>query len=571
MFETISQESFGGGIFRGRKAPADSVYDALNALINDERLPFRRGGSAFYSASDAGATLLGLADAVIAVGQKTLAWSAGNLFYLDGGLAPQALTAAAGEMPHAFERLELADEAVLWIPAGAAVGSVHAWAGSLKTAQYATGTVSVTQNSATVTGVGTLWNANADAGMILRVGAIGSEVGTAVVKSVDSDTQITLRRPWVGANAAGAAYALDPIRNVGAPAGGEALAAKAVVANRVLAAVGGRIWFTPPFMMVFRVGDFHELPSGAQILGLVGAGEDTAVALTTRGVFTVSNMAFDALDDVGNVQHRVTHVNRDVILWGDPGLAAWAGSLLVPAIDDVYLMGVDGEPVPVSEGVRPLYRDYVEAGFKPGRAAVHRGHYFLPIVNGSNVLQDVLVCRLDLRGPDGRRRPAWTRWLDHATGGAYAQRVGAATLQPRLLGIKAQRVTELTGCFAPDASRKTDADGTAHSLAVITNDMDPGPGPQKHYVDGARVECELVDAASDNPTQLLSYATGSEGSAFTSAGAAIRGGAESDGTDYSAWRIRKDASRIRFAWATFGPAASAILKRVELDVEQAGW
>jgi hypothetical protein len=33
---------FGGGIYRGRKAPPNTVYDLVNGLINDEGLPYRR-------------------------------------------------------------------------------------------------------------------------------------------------------------------------------------------------------------------------------------------------------------------------------------------------------------------------------------------------------------------------------------------------------------------------------------------------------------------------------------------------------------------------------------------------
>jgi hypothetical protein len=74
---------------------------------------------------------------------------------------------------------------------------VGMYAGSLKAAAYTTGTITVTNGSKTVAGVGTSWLAGVDAGMILnRLSDYG------VVKSVDSNTQITLADPWQGATQA---------------------------------------------------------------------------------------------------------------------------------------------------------------------------------------------------------------------------------------------------------------------------------------------------------------------------------------------------------------------------------
>ena len=66
--------------------------------------------------------------------------------------------------------------------------------------QYKTGTATVTNGSATVTGTNTLWLANVTAGDSFTV------AGDAVmydVASVDSDTQITLSVAYAGATASG--------------------------------------------------------------------------------------------------------------------------------------------------------------------------------------------------------------------------------------------------------------------------------------------------------------------------------------------------------------------------------
>lgn len=73
-------------------------------------------------------------------------------------------------------------------------------------AQYKTGTVAVTNGSAVITGTGTEWLANVNAGDGFAV------VGDGVVydvASVDSDTQITLSTVYAGATASGKRYAIQ--------------------------------------------------------------------------------------------------------------------------------------------------------------------------------------------------------------------------------------------------------------------------------------------------------------------------------------------------------------------------
>lgn len=92
------------------------------------------------------------------------------------------------------------------------------WMGANKPT-YSTGTVALTRGSPTVTGSGTLWAANAVPGHFLFVtietGSLTGGVFKAfvgVVKSVNSDTSITLTGPSPYGTAAGAAYDLQPVR-----------------------------------------------------------------------------------------------------------------------------------------------------------------------------------------------------------------------------------------------------------------------------------------------------------------------------------------------------------------------
>ncbi|MES0052208.1 hypothetical protein NKJ66_01100 [Mesorhizobium sp. M0078] len=69
---------------------------------------------------------------------------------------------------------------------------------------YLTGTVSVTNGNAVVTGAGTAWAVS------LVTGGVFSSAGVAVpILSVESDTSLTLAYPWPGTTAAGATYAID--------------------------------------------------------------------------------------------------------------------------------------------------------------------------------------------------------------------------------------------------------------------------------------------------------------------------------------------------------------------------
>lgn len=70
-------------------------------------------------------------------------------------------------------------------------------------AQYKTGTISVTNGSATVTGSGTAWSTNAQAGNTFK---IKGESVIYTVASVNSDTSITLSANYAGSTGSGKEY-----------------------------------------------------------------------------------------------------------------------------------------------------------------------------------------------------------------------------------------------------------------------------------------------------------------------------------------------------------------------------
>lgn len=80
---------------------------------------------------------------------------------------------------------------------------------SYLTPRYATGTVSVTNGSPTVTGSGTTWSTNLKAGDFIHVGDAVQRDPTATwyeIDSVDSNTQITLTANYAETTAAGEVY-----------------------------------------------------------------------------------------------------------------------------------------------------------------------------------------------------------------------------------------------------------------------------------------------------------------------------------------------------------------------------
>jgi hypothetical protein len=452
-----------------------------------------------------------------------------------------------------------------------------AYAGSRKTAAYATGTVSATLGSATVTGVGSAWLANVDAGMILVDAGTLKLIG--VVKSVESDTSLTLQRAAAFSPAA-VSYSLAPALQYW-PGVFRPIEARrwyfAAAGQRLIRAADNRAYLSvhasddtfasgaiyPGYIAAST--DYHELPHEAVVIGADSIA-DTAVLFTTSGSWAIGNLAYDLTDAAGNAQHTVARVN-DLILWGDSGITAWRGSLVVPAIDDVYLMALGAAPVPVSSAITPLYRSYVKAGYKPGKASVHRSHYFLPVLDASDVPVDTLVCRLDGTDSRGLIRPGWVRWANHAgTSRAFAERIGATTRQPRLLGLNGLRLTNLSECFVPTSSNKNEADASTHNLTIITRDYATrrtGTTVWKYL----RARFELTDAATDNPTFTLEYQLGPPSGTWTAISGAA---AESDGTDDYEWAPDARSQAIRFRIKSSGPAAKAVLRSLELFYRQSG-
>jgi hypothetical protein len=366
----------------------------------------------------------------------------------------------------------------------------------------------------------------------------------------------------------------------------------AVAGNRLWAGSGDTIAFTDisaggGATTTWNANDFHQVPEGVNVLGLAGL-RNALVAFTTGGVWVYSNIGLDMVDATGNVQHRVDKYSSDLVLWGDAGIAAWEGGLIVPAMDAVWEMkvGVASEaPAPfnqISRNIQALYREYVNRGLQVGQACVYRGHYLLPILDGQTPV-DLLVCRLD-----HPQRP-WTR-MDGF--GAHLASIGyrvspTAPFRPELLGGSAVsgRVLNLS-YFDPGPQAPLDADGSSHEWSMQTRDMATGP-LNKNTITTLRMAYELGDAGTPDPTISATFVSGSEVQGETEWGlfdwgqadwaavadtAVLSGEAPVDPFGYEtfSWRVGQRERFGRFRLRSNGPIEHLRLRSLEMYVRSQG-
>lgn len=556
------QDDFGEAMWQGRKAPKNAVYDAVNALVNDEGLLFRRGGSALLSTSDAAHTPHGLADVLVAGGPRTLIWPGDPTLELQVLSGTTPATVFTGARLRALARAIPIPSGMVAIPLFTGA-SVLLYAGSLLVDPLAGVTGTVTNGSRTVTTTGS-FTGKADPGTFLNATS-----GIGVVQSVDTSTSLTLREPWAGTTGAGTSLSFSVVLTTATA--GDAVIAVGFAGHRMLAMTKSRVYFSSIDGIDFTTATDYLQIQAEQLIGIQGMG-DSAVVFASNGVYRIDNLELTLIDDFGNIQISVSKINSDIVLWADSGLATYQGALVTPAIDDLWMLSTSGEPAVLTGPgkVRDLYRSYVKAGHRPGTAVVHRGHYFLPIVNSSNVLVDALVCRLD-------RGAAFTRWSGGAGSIAYAQRIGASNSLPQLFGISGLRVTDLTGCFSPAAGNSQDHDGSDFDATIITNDYPLGAS-QPGFCQRVRVRAIVTDdanGATTAPTAAIAYSSDEDAGAWTTlTERGEQGGAAGWGTSSGArywWAlVAKRRERIRFRITFSGASASTILRTIELLIRPQG-
>jgi hypothetical protein len=372
----------------------------------------------------------------------------------------------------------------------------------------------------------------------------------------------------------------------------------AIVANRLCAAQNDSVYFSKIGEPgVFAATDYHTIPGGVQILG-IESGRDSCVVFTTGGVWVISNMAANLTDSTGNVQQRLDRYSGDLVLWGAAGIASWAGDLIVPGTDAVWLInrGVTSEVVKsfsrIGDPLHMLYEEYVRNGYMPGRACVHENNYLLPVL-GLGTVVDLLACRLDVTPPAGQERGAWSRLSGSgALVAALSSRASdGPSREPELLGVEyagQSRVLTLTAYFNPGQTTHTDADGSVPRFSLETRSYPTGT-LDENLVARLRVRYKMSDNEG-SPKLRAEVATeqpvtgGSIWGAFTW-GSSATWATPGEGTyeplsgeappslearHTHSWHLHKKRVFVRFRLSCSQPTAQLVLKHIEVFVRTGG-
>lgn len=561
------QNDFSAGAFpQNENVPLNGAEDIINGLIDDDGSILRRAGTTYKTTTDTTGDIIGLWDGALQPGHRTLFESATTAYQLSptDDATPQQL---AGSLVFAPGRWTVVNRMAIRAQAPPNQGTLLVAGGVAPFTAVNAGTATFTPGSNSVTGAGVDWiAAGVQPGSLII--ATGTGLGRAgIVHNVPSSTQIVLTDPWQYSAQTAGAYSIQAAYTFAFPAADAVVAEQpypvyvAQMFDRLMVANGNRISFSDfiidtggggasvPAPLNFGANkSYHLLPDGVIVTGLEALG-DTLLIFTTAGAWGLTGLAFDITDPLGNPQHRLAALSRDLVLWGDAGLASWEGALVVPGLRDVYLFTPSSQ-TPFTGGAGRLYRGYVKAGYQPGKAIVHRGHYLLPVLNSSNQWVDLLVWRLDAPG-----RP-FTRWAGHGgSAKAFHVRTGATTRQPALFGGVGTRLEDFTGCFDPGQA-KQDADSSTHELEVTTRTLQVAAVPTQWRK--IRVRYELDDAATDNPTVTLEVATGRPGNSFTALS-----GTGVEGEQSVVWLLSKRALLIRFRIRSQGPSAVEKIRSVD--------
>jgi hypothetical protein len=494
--ERTAQEDFAAGAIRSAARTLISsrgTYDVLNGLHDDDGSVYRRGGNSLRS--DTGAAPVWVWDGVVGPSlPRTVLASTADFEVLDADDETRVNLGGAG-LAAPVKPAVL--DGILFIPGGTL------YAGSRKAADYSTGTVAGTAGQETLTGTGTTWSTNLDAGMLIRVAGAGRYY---VIRSVDSNTQVTLMQPLL-TSPAGATYVasrLGTAADHGVRTEAAALPVVAAHENRLVVGVGDTIYFSNGVdadtgalrTQTFGDTDFHRVTAGVGVVALESL-RDRLLLFTTGGIYALTNMAFDLIDFSGNVQQRMERLTEDVVAWSAAGICSFGNALVVPGVDDIYLVDGISQPVPVSGSITPLVRETVQAGKKSGGAAVYNGHLLLPIIAAGDAPEETWLLRLDRPVQTGRGIVfPFSRFDSAGAVSCYARR-SRASLPTKLLAADTEEtaITDCSSFFAPSATARTDVGG-AFRFRLDLRDFVTGSG-QENQVRRFRVRYELVDAASD--------------------------------------------------------------------------
>lgn len=569
------------------------LYGVENGLLNDDGSIYKRGGSAPVANAALGTRLRSAWDGWLTPGRRTFMAATDRFGVLAADdVTPINLGGTGQQLPLPMRALQ----GLLFIGGGFIYG------GSRKSAAYSTGKIKVTNGSPIIEGVGTAFTANVDPGMLLRVGA---EDRVYVVAAVTSNTSITLRGNYEGGTAE-VTYTMKPLEAASTPYAPAAI--YAVAAKRLIVCEGNVVRFSesnaphkfkatiPPQNTV--VDNRHEIEEGAVIVGCESLGVEKAIVFHTRGVTAISNLSASIVDANGASQHRIDKISSELVAWGPSGIAGWRNSLVVAAMDGVYLVDGTSNPVPLSRSIAKAYQDYVLDGLSPGEAWVYRDQYFLPIVDAAGTPQDLFTVRLDRPYETrGQRFFPWSRLSGAGAkvSGAAVRSTSSAGDTPAVYGACDDgKLINLATYFTPSDAVKHDHDGSTPLFSITTRDFPAGDHSIGRYR-RLRLLYELEAAAEDGAVITAEIGTGirKEPGArwdevnwdeFLWAASDVEtqfellpGGAPPNAGDMSAlaqnawvWYLATRARYARFRLQASAPVARLTIRSLEIFVAQQG-
>lgn len=471
--QSLTSQDFASGMVRDVAPPLidpRGAYDIRNMVLTEDGALKRRGGAEDVTTSDFDESANGCIfqwTGQTSVGLRTLVASEDNFGVLDG----TSITNLGGDgLANPVRPAYIAG--LLFIPGG------YIYAGSLKGGSYTTsgGNTYLTAGSKTVTDTSGGFTANVDEGMLLQRG----NERVYVVADVVSDTELTLRDAYAGSTTTSANPVFHNIYEITDADPYEPSDHYCAAQNKLLWTDGEKVRATKDILSggphtYSATEDFIDLPDGVLAIGIAAIGA-AALVFSTGGLWTLDGVGYDiASPTTGNVQWRLNKLSEDIVLFGDAGIAYWEQLLVAPCLSGVFLIDGTSNPVKLSQNVEPLYTHYTDNSYRPGGAAVYKGHYLLPVMDDGNEVAETLVCRLDRAALDRRRKSGfpWTRFGGH--GGemrAFNVEVESDPREPTLLGVDSRgRVCDCTYFFNPDANHTDEADGTIHGWSITTRDF----------------------------------------------------------------------------------------------------
>jgi hypothetical protein len=254
-------------------------------------------------------------------------------------------------------------------------------------------------------------------------------------------------------------------------------------------------------------------------------------------------------------------------------IAYWQQNVIFASPTGIYLTnGVSYVDLTAAAQMKTYWQSII-SGFTSSNwivaAGIYRDHYIVSLYNGTTFVDCFCVSLLNQ-----------TMWrLTNLVGASFANvqalQQEKLYMAPRTLG----RAAELSSLWSPGASVKRDGDNSVPTPIIETGSFRGWDRLHRRWIESmgiqkwrfAYLDYDLRDAASDNPTITLSYATTPTGSYTTMVGGAIP-----ESTDYA--RARRSVHKatvgagtrsnmMEFKLAVNGPYASAKVYTLEGDFE----